>query len=186
MTYTPGLLSVIMPLYNTGEPFIACMDSLIAQTWKNIEIIIVNDGSTDNSAELAQAAWKDLGVDITVAAVDSPTLSETLFSTGDWDISAAPLTVSLPSMLVPFYSGPNPPDGTNFASIDNPEYTAAVTAASAKAGSEGCDDWGAAEQALYATTSVMPYANINRSTFATKATFTEGDGIDPTSIRMYE
>ena len=55
MTYTPGLLSVIMPLYNTGEPFIACMDSLIAQTWKNIEIIIVNDGSTDNSAELAQA-----------------------------------------------------------------------------------------------------------------------------------
>lgn len=138
------------------------------------------------SAELAQAAWKDLGVDITVAAVDSPTLSETLFSTGDWDISAAPLTVSLPSMLVPFYSGPNPPDGTNFASIDNPEYTAAVTAASAKAGSEGCDDWGAAEQALYATTSVMPYANINRSTFATKATFTEGDGIDPTSIRMYE
>lgn len=29
MTYTPGLLSVIMPLYNTGEPFIACMDSLI-------------------------------------------------------------------------------------------------------------------------------------------------------------
>ena len=55
MTYTPGLLSVIMPLYNTGEPFIACMDSLIAQTWKNIEIIIVNDGSTDNSAELAQS-----------------------------------------------------------------------------------------------------------------------------------
>ncbi|XNM69279.1 glycosyltransferase [Escherichia coli] len=55
MTYTPGLLSVIMPLYNTGEPFIACMDSLIAQTWKNIEIIIINDGSTDNSAELAQS-----------------------------------------------------------------------------------------------------------------------------------
>lgn len=55
MTYTHGLLSVIMPLYNTGEPFIACMDSLIAQTWKNLEIIIVNDGSTDNSAQLAQA-----------------------------------------------------------------------------------------------------------------------------------
>lgn len=55
MTYIPGLLSVIMPLYNTGEPFIACMDSLIAQTWKNLEIIIVNDGSTDNSAELAQS-----------------------------------------------------------------------------------------------------------------------------------
>ena len=55
MTYIPGLLSVIMPLYNTGEPYIECMESLIAQTWKNLEIIIVNDGSTDNSAELAQS-----------------------------------------------------------------------------------------------------------------------------------
>jgi peptide/nickel transport system substrate-binding protein len=138
------------------------------------------------AAELAQAAWKDLGVDISVTAVDSPTLSEVLFSTGDWDISAAPLTVSLPSMLVPFYSGPTAPNGTNFASIDNPDYTAAVTAASAKAGSEGCDDWAAAEEALFETTSVVPYANITRSTFANKSTFTEGDGIDPTSIRMYE
>ncbi|MGH3690688.1 MAG: ABC transporter substrate-binding protein [Microbacterium sp.] len=138
------------------------------------------------AAELAQAAWKDLGVDISVTAVDSPTLSEVLFSTGDWDISAASLTVSLPSMLVPFYSGPTPPNGTNFASIDNAEYTAAVTAASAKAGSDGCDDWAAAEEALFETTSVVPYANIARMTFATKSTFTEGDGIDPTSIRMYE
>lgn len=138
------------------------------------------------AAELAQSAWKDLGVDISVTAVDSPTLSEVLFSTGDWDISAAPLTVSLPSMLVPFYSGPTPPNGTNFASIDNPDYTASVTAASEKAGSEGCEDWGAAEVSLFETTSVVPYANIVRSTYANKAEFTEGDGIDPTSIRMFE
>ncbi|WP_336501895.1 ABC transporter substrate-binding protein [Microbacterium paraoxydans] len=138
------------------------------------------------AAELAQSAWKDLGVDISVTAVDSPTLSEVLFSTGDWDISAAPLTVSLPSMLVPFYSGPTPPNGTNFAGIDNPDYTAAVTAASEKAGTDGCDDWSAAEVALFETTSVVPYANILRSTFAHKAEFTEGDGIDPTSIRMFE
>ncbi|WP_337003841.1 MULTISPECIES: ABC transporter substrate-binding protein [unclassified Microbacterium] len=138
------------------------------------------------TAELAQTSWKSLGVDVTVVSVDSPTLSETLFSTGDWDISAASLTVSLPSMLVPFFSGPTPPDGTNFASIVNQDYVDAVTAASAKASSEGCDDWGKAEQALYATSSVMQYANLNQSTFANKATFTSGDGIDPTSIRMYE
>lgn len=138
------------------------------------------------AAELIQSTWKELGVSLTVTAVDSPKLSETLFSTGDWDVSAAPLTVALPSMLVPFYSGPTPPNGTNFAGVDNPEYTAAVTAAAQKAGADGCDDWGAAEQALFSTTSVVPYANIVRSTFANKATFTEGDGIDPTSIRMYE
>lgn len=48
-------LSVIIPLYNAAEHFPACMDSLLAQTWTALEIIIVNDGSTDNSAEIAQA-----------------------------------------------------------------------------------------------------------------------------------
>lgn len=47
-------LSIIMPLYNAGNEFIVCMDSLLAQTWRDLEIIIVNDGSTDNSGELAQ------------------------------------------------------------------------------------------------------------------------------------
>lgn len=47
-------LSVIIPLYNAGNDFKACMESLIAQTWTALEIIIVNDGSTDNSVEIAQ------------------------------------------------------------------------------------------------------------------------------------
>lgn len=45
-------VSVIVPVYNT-EPYLReCFDSLIAQTYKNIEIIIVNDGSTDNSIDI--------------------------------------------------------------------------------------------------------------------------------------
>ena len=47
-------LSVIIPLYNAGNDFKACMESLIAQTWTDLEIIIVNDGSTDNSVEIAK------------------------------------------------------------------------------------------------------------------------------------
>jgi heptose III glucuronosyltransferase len=47
-------LSVIIPLYNAGKDFNACMESLIEQTWTALEIIIVNDGSTDNSVEIAQ------------------------------------------------------------------------------------------------------------------------------------
>ncbi len=54
MMTSPGTLSVIIPLYNAGNEFKACMESLLAQTWTALEIIIVNDGSTDNSAEIAR------------------------------------------------------------------------------------------------------------------------------------
>ncbi|WP_224688558.1 glycosyltransferase [Escherichia fergusonii] len=54
MMNSANKLSVIIPLYNAGNNFNACMESLIAQTWTALEIIIVNDGSTDNSVEIAQ------------------------------------------------------------------------------------------------------------------------------------
>lgn len=53
------LISVIVPVYNV-EPYLRrCLDSIIGQTYKNIEIILVNDGSTDNSGEICHeyAKW---------------------------------------------------------------------------------------------------------------------------------
>lgn len=48
------LISVIIPMYNM-EKFIAkCLDSVCAQSYKNLEIICVNDGSPDRSAEIAE------------------------------------------------------------------------------------------------------------------------------------
>lgn len=46
-------VSVVVPVYNAEKYFRACLDSLSAQTLDNIEIIIVNDGSTDNSLSIA-------------------------------------------------------------------------------------------------------------------------------------
>lgn len=46
------LVSIIIPVYN-GEKFInRCVDSLLSQTYKNFEVILVNDGSTDNSLKI--------------------------------------------------------------------------------------------------------------------------------------
>ena len=46
------LISVILPIYNVKLYLTKCMESLFAQTYKNLEIIMVDDGSTDGSDEL--------------------------------------------------------------------------------------------------------------------------------------
>ena len=45
-------VSVVVPVYNTSKYLKRCLDSLVTQTLNDIEIIIVNDGSTDNSQEI--------------------------------------------------------------------------------------------------------------------------------------
>ena len=44
-----SLISIIIPIYNTSEFLANCLDSVINQTYVNLEIILINDGSTDNS-----------------------------------------------------------------------------------------------------------------------------------------
>ena len=49
---TLPLISVIVPIYNVEKYLKRCVDSILAQTYPNIEIILVNDGSPDNSWEI--------------------------------------------------------------------------------------------------------------------------------------
>lgn len=46
------MISIIIPVYNQGEKIKRCLDSIPAQTYKDIEIIMVNDGSTDKTGEV--------------------------------------------------------------------------------------------------------------------------------------
>ena len=46
------LVSVVVPIYNAQNYLEDCLDSIIQQSYQNIEIILVNDGSTDSSLEI--------------------------------------------------------------------------------------------------------------------------------------
>lgn len=48
------MISVIVPIYNTQEFLPRCLDSILNQTYENMEIILVNDGSTDGSLFLCE------------------------------------------------------------------------------------------------------------------------------------
>ena len=46
------VISIIVPVYNVEKYLSRCVDSILAQTFRDFELILVDDGSTDNSAEI--------------------------------------------------------------------------------------------------------------------------------------
>lgn len=59
------LISIIVPIYNAGKDLEQCIKSIVEQTYKNIEIILVNDGSTDESLSKCRE-WENKDKRITV------------------------------------------------------------------------------------------------------------------------
>ena len=52
-------LSIVVPVYNVGDLVKKCIESLINQSYSDIEIIIINDGSTDESVKYIEPFLKD-------------------------------------------------------------------------------------------------------------------------------
>jgi peptide/nickel transport system substrate-binding protein len=154
----------------------------------SLSLIYLSDAGPGiaSGAELASQAWKELGVQVKVTAQDQATLSQNVFGAGNWDIGLIPINVSSPDQLVPLLSGAVPPNGQNFAHIDNAAYKAGVAKASAIAGAKGCGDWLAAEANLVRDADVIPFANSVTRIFGAKAQFADlGTDVVPTSIRMF-
>ena len=51
-------ISIIVPVYNVEQYLERCVESLMNQSYKNIEILLINDGSTDNSGKLCDEIAK--------------------------------------------------------------------------------------------------------------------------------
>lgn len=47
-----SLISVIVPIYNVEKYLERCVDSIVNQTYRNLEIILVDDGSLDNCPKM--------------------------------------------------------------------------------------------------------------------------------------
>lgn len=81
-------ISIIIPIYNSESYLNQCIESIINQTYTNLEIILVNDGSTDNSANICEYyAQKDNRIKVIyqqnqrIGAARNRGLEE---ATGDW------------------------------------------------------------------------------------------------------
>ena len=48
------LISIVVPVYNAGPHLEPCLKSLLAQTYRPLEILLVDDHSTDGSSEICQ------------------------------------------------------------------------------------------------------------------------------------
>ena len=59
------LISIIIPVYNSAEYLQECIDSVVSQSYQNLEIILINDGSTDNSGDICDIyAWNDARIKV--------------------------------------------------------------------------------------------------------------------------
>ena len=142
--------------------------SLLADATNGEQLSLDLHYSTEGGEEAAAAAeliadrWKKLGVDVKLSA-DNPNAQNTvMFGSGDFDVYWEAFNISLPYQIVSFISGDAPPDGTNFAGIDNPDYAKFSSQAMRTAGDEGCALWNKAEESLFDRLDVVPVAESIR------------------------
>ena len=81
------LISVIMPAYNAERTIAGAINSILAQTYENWELIIINDGSDDRTQEIIEKFY-DKRIQIQVSRISYP---KKLHSQTGWNVSGSKL-----------------------------------------------------------------------------------------------
>jgi peptide/nickel transport system substrate-binding protein len=162
--------------------------SVLASAAPSVKFLYATDAGPGftPAAELAQEQLSAAGAKVTLDGQGTAALTGKIFGTGDWDIVYIGIGVATPNQLIGFLSGPTPAQkGTNFAAIDNAQYTKDVTQASGQAGAAGCKFWLDGERALFKAADVAPTSVLTTAVYGKRATFSLGpQGPRPTSFRL--
>jgi len=140
-----------------------------------ISVVYINSIDAQSAgAEYLAGLWEELGVTVKLVGGDRNALLSNTFSAPDpssWSVVLG-LTIqtNTPSILPPYLSGATPPDGINFASVDNPEYTELATTAASLAGDESCATWEQAERALFESADIIPISITKSNMYFNGAT----------------
>ncbi|MFD7868771.1 ABC transporter substrate-binding protein, partial [Streptomyces sp. NPDC059783] len=140
-------------------------------------------------AELMARQWTELGAEVELVTESLPALVNAMYRTADFDVVIGSTPgFALPVGFIPFFSGPAPARGLNFAGVANPAYDALVARALREADTSGCSTWNRAAAALFRSADALPVAEGRSGVYGHRTTFTTtfGGQLVPTSIRLHQ
>ncbi|MGW1229389.1 ABC transporter substrate-binding protein [Streptomyces sp. NPDC002530] len=140
-------------------------------------------------AELMARQWTALGAKVDLVTESLPALVNAMYRTADFDVVVGSTPgFALPVGFIPFFSGPAPARGLNFAGVANPAYDALVARALREADTSGCATWNRASAALFRSADALPVAEGRSGVYGHRTTFTTtfGGQLVPTSIRLHQ
>ncbi|MEV0536302.1 ABC transporter substrate-binding protein [Kitasatospora sp. NPDC050463] len=141
------------------------------------------------AAELMARTWTALGADVTLVTESLPALVNAMYQSGDFDVVVGTSPgFALPVGFIPFFSGPTPAQGLNFAGVTNPQYDALISQALREPDTTGCGTWNRAAAALLRSADALPIADGRNTVYGYRTTFatTFGGQLVPTSIRLHQ
>ena len=138
-------------------------DGTLTKDSKPLTLNVVFNSSRDTfaaAAEYALAQWQELGAKVELRGGDNNFVISNTYAATDptaWTISIGlAIQSNIPSLFARYFDGPQPPEGVNFAGIDNPKYSELAAKASTMPGQESCPVWEEAERSLFTASDVAP------------------------------